>query len=197
MVRLHSLHSVKTSDIALGACLYCWGLQPMWSWLERIGFVPSFPLTLLLYVIPVWTLVFFRLGETKLCFPKSIISFFLIFSYILYVIAYNSFSFSLDTTFTNIGTFLYYLLAFFCGILIGPLDNRKKIICAAWLISSLFWILFTDFQRLTIDFSRLNNIEDSAIYLSIGDGYVVLSLMTMYVQRKKILSLLVIVLVRS
>lgn len=194
---MSSSYCLKMSDVALGACLYCWGIQPMWSWLGCIGVVPHLPMTLFAYIIPVFSLVFFKLGETKLHFRKSFFPSLLnvIFIYVLCVIIYNSFSFSLETTFANIGTFLYYFLAFFCGIFIGPLDNRKRIIYVTWLVSSIFWILFTDFHSLTIDFSKLRDIEDSAIYLSIGDGYVVLSLMAMYVQRKNIFPLLAIILI--
>lgn len=90
-----------------------------------------------------------------------------------------------QVTLQNLIEICYMIFAFVVGFFLKDIDRNKNFIIWLYWGVSLFWLLHVDFSRLTIDFSFFNRTEDIAIYLAMGEGYAILSMLALYVCRLK------------
>lgn len=172
-------HVISSSRFVFFAALYYWGIQPILYWGRLLGVVPSIPFTLILYILPVISTLFFWKKHTiaKHNFI-TIIVFLLAILYLLFDIVFLSNS--KESLTRNVGVLVYHILAFVCGVFF-PTQGVKKyrnLINTIWVISSVFWLLNADIGGA---WTLVAPQDEKFNYLLISDGYVVLSLLTLSV----------------
>lgn len=189
----------KVEMFAFCCFLYIFPIYPIISFEKRIGNLPSFPFTLLLHVIPCFFLFiyFVRTCVQIRKIDKQILLFLLtVFGCILYLYIYvfiqHEYIVNRELTIEQFLLITYFLLIFTLGLYIGNIEKYSRIILYLFIFNSLLWLYYTDFSHLMINFSLIKDEEMTAIYLEMGKGYATLSMLALYVTKKRrFLSLLI------
>lgn len=170
---------IYSSRLVFYAALYYWGIQPILYWGKLLGFIPSIPFTLILYILPVLSTQFLFSKHTIAKYNIiTIIVFFLAILYILFDIIVLSNS--KESLIRNAGVLAYNILAFICGVFFPreKVGKYRKLINIIWAISSVFWLLNADIGG---SWTLVVPSNEEFNYLLISDGYVILSLLTLSV----------------